>query len=103
MQLNDYQHQAMTFRRITATPTYALLNLAGEVGELTSLVAKGIRDGHNEDYRDNAKKEMGDILWQLAAVARDFGYSLEEIAQTNLNKLASRKDRGVLQGSGDNR
>jgi NTP pyrophosphatase (non-canonical NTP hydrolase) len=104
MNLNTYQDQAMTYRMASASPQYALLNLAGEVGELMSLEAKCIRDGAQwGPFLDNAKKELGDILWCLAAVAMDYGFSLEDVAKGNLEKLESRKARGTLSGSGDER
>jgi hypothetical protein len=43
------------------------------------------------------------VLWYLAVFADQLGMSLDEIAQKNLDKLQSRKQRGVLGGSGDNR
>lgn len=108
MTLNDYQTQARTFRMATADDTYAQLNLAGEVGELLSLIAKARRDGLKSEeeadaYFRNVKKELGDILWQVAAIADDNGYTLEEIAHGNIDKLSSRKSRNVISGSGDNR
>lgn len=103
MNLNDYQATARETRSPTADWNYALLNLASECGELLGLVAKVIRDGPNEKFHDLGVKELGDILWHVAAIADDLGVSLEDVAQTNLNKLASRKERGVISGSGDNR
>ena len=52
---------------------------------------------------DAIKKELGDVLWYVAMVARELDLSLEDVAQANLDKLASRKERGVLSGNGDNR
>jgi NTP pyrophosphatase (non-canonical NTP hydrolase) len=101
--LNDYQKDAMAFRMATATPTYALLNLSGEVGELHSLVAKGIRDGRKEDFHKQLVKELGDILWCLSAVAMDNGVTLADVAHANIDKLAGRAVRGTLEGSGDDR
>lgn len=101
--LNDYQNDAMSFRLESATPEYAVLNLSGEVGELCSLLAKGIRDGRKVDHDLNVKKELGDILWSVAAIAIDNGYTLEDIALANVGKLAARKFNGTLKGSGDNR
>jgi NTP pyrophosphatase (non-canonical NTP hydrolase) len=101
--LNEYQAEAMSFRLESANEQYALMGLAGEVGEVLGLAAKAVRDGRNHDYELNMKKELGDALWFIAAVALDNGYTLEDIAISNVAKLSSRKDRGVLQGSGDNR
>lgn len=48
-------------------------------------------------------KEVGDVLWYVATMANDLGISLESIAEMNIEKLKSRKARGVIGGSGDNR
>ena len=48
-------------------------------------------------------KELGDVLWYVAALARELDIPLSEIAFKNLVKLADRADRNVLQGSGDER
>ena len=103
--VDDYQTKAMKFRLPTANATYALLNLAGEVGEVTSLAAKFIRDGdqYPEDYRKSMKKELGDVLWYISALARDLDIDLDTIAQMNLQKLKDRQERNQIQGSGDNR
>lgn len=103
MHLNTYQVEAMEYRLPSATPEYAILSLSAEVGELHTLISKSIRDGRKFDHDQNVKKELGDILWNVAAVALDHGFTLEDIAYGNLNKLESRKQRNVLQGSGDNR
>jgi NTP pyrophosphatase (non-canonical NTP hydrolase) len=101
--LNDYQAAAMSVRLESADAAYAVLGLAGEVGEVYSLAAKAIRDGKKFDYDQNIKKELGDVLWFIAAIAADNGFTLEDVAQSNINKLFKRKEDGTLQGSGDNR
>jgi NTP pyrophosphatase (non-canonical NTP hydrolase) len=95
------------------------LNLIGEIGEFASKVAKAIRkdkamiDFNNliterkefmtdEEIAD-LRKEAGDVLWQLSGLCTVMGWSLEEVAQENLDKLSSRKVRGVVDGNGDNR
>lgn len=104
MTLNEYQTAAEGLRLDSAkNPLYALLGLPGEVGEVCSLVAKAYRDGILPDHNDKIKKELGDCMWFLAAIAADAGLSLDEIGQANIDKLTSRRDRGTLQGSGDNR
>jgi NTP pyrophosphatase (non-canonical NTP hydrolase) len=104
-----------------------LLNLVGEVGELASKIAKNIRKENVyiggqkelkglsrlcfyphffdkiEEWDEELMKEAGDILWQLAGLCRVMGWNLDDIAQMNLKKLASRQRRGVIDGEGDNR
>ena len=103
MSFNEYQNAAMGFRLETATPIYALLNLAAEAGEVAGLAAKAVRDGHPFDYQQKIKKELGDVLWQVAAVAMDNGFTLQDIADSNIAKLSERKKNNTIQGSGDNR
>ena len=102
MQLNKYQERAMSTRLESASEAYALLGLIGELGEVYSLIAKGVRDGSVID-EDKIKAELGDVLWFVAAIAADMEFTLENIAQYNLNKLESRQQRNTLQGSGDDR
>jgi NTP pyrophosphatase (non-canonical NTP hydrolase) len=85
---------------------YPLIGLCGEVGEVAEKVKKIIRDKHGfvEDAdREAIGKEIGDVLWYLAALCKEFNLNLQDVAQKNLDKLADRKARGTLGGSGDNR
>lgn len=83
---------------------YPTLGLTGEAGEVADKVKKIIRDGKSVvNERVEIAKELGDVLWYLAAVARDIGVSLDDVAMMNIEKLESRKERGTLQGNGDNR
>lgn len=102
MQLNEYQMLAMSFRLPSANHFYAITGLTGEVGELNSLIAKSVRDDKGMDIY-TVKKEVGDILWFVAAIATDYGFSLNDIAMSNIEKLNSRKARNTIQGSGDDR
>jgi NTP pyrophosphatase (non-canonical NTP hydrolase) len=102
MNIDTYQTEAMKLRLPTADREYALLNLASEAGEVCGKAAKLRRDGGDIDlYNSMIKKELGDVMWQVAAVAKDHGFSLSEICIHNLQKLWGRKDNGTLQGSGD--
>ena len=107
MEMNYYQEEAMTTRLPTAGLEYAWFGLAGEVGELYSLMAKLYRDGKgertDEEIVEDVKKELGDILWFIAAISKDYKFTLEEVAQKNVDKLAKRKEKGTITGSGDNR
>jgi NTP pyrophosphatase (non-canonical NTP hydrolase) len=99
---NLYQDEAMEFRLPSASSVYAVVGLTGEVGELSSYLAKSIRDDYVPDPKV-IKKELGDVIWFVAAIAADFGISLGSIAEGNIEKLQSRSARGTLTGSGDDR
>jgi len=118
MELNEYQERAM--RTCTAESNnkfYMLLGLSEEAGELCGKMAKAIRSGkYNIDQRTGVrdfhlteeewklvKKECGDILWMLAGFCNVMGWTLEEVAAMNIKKLADRQNRGVIDGSGDER
>lgn len=102
MHLDTYQELAMSTRLPTANRIYSLLMLSGEVGELHGYLAKQIRDGFEID-ETHVKKELGDCLWGIAAIAEDFGLTLSSVADANIVKLNSRQQRGKLNGSGDER
>lgn len=97
-----YSSLAATFRLPTADSSYVVLNLVGEVGELYSKLAKGIRDEKQPEHME-LKKELGDILWMLSALCDDLNTTLEEVAALNIEKLSKRAGNQTLQGSGDNR
>lgn len=85
---------------------YPALGLAGEAGEVCEQIKKAMRDDHGKltpQRRSALKKELGDVLWYLAALAHEMDFSLSEVARANLDKLADRRARGVLGGEGDER
>src|SRR5436305_11450297 len=110
MTLDEYQKQALT-TVISQNDTFKdtlhwVLGINGEAGEVAEKVKKIIRDKNGKISADDKKelaKEIGDVLWYLAVFAHDLGYSFDDVAAENLNKLQSRKSRGVLGGAGDNR
>jgi NTP pyrophosphatase (non-canonical NTP hydrolase) len=86
--------------------TYPALGLCGEAGEVAEKVKKAIRDDGGvltDERRATLAAELGDVLWYLAQVATEADLDLGAIAEDNLSKLLSRRERGVLQGSGDSR
>lgn len=104
--IDNYQQKAMEFRKPSATKEYAFLNLAAEAGEVCSVVAKHIRDGDGQvtlEYLDNIEKELGDVMWMVAAIATDHGLLMSDICNKNIRKLTDRLQRNTISGSGDNR
>jgi NTP pyrophosphatase (non-canonical NTP hydrolase) len=85
---------------------YPVLGIAGEAGEVAEKVKKLIRDSNGvptDEWKRELMKELGDVLWYVTAIAAELGYSLENVAEFNVLKLSSRRDRDMLHGSGDNR
>ena len=103
--MEEYQQKAWTYALPTAkNPSYLFGNLGGEVGEVLSLWSKTVRDGLDaEQFYPNLKKELGDTLWHISAIATYYGMSLSDVAEANLEKLQSRKERNVIGGFGDDR
>ena len=113
MNLGDYSAQAIA----TLTNDYAhgditpqlmgqVLGLSDESGEVLGKFKKLLRDKQGVISPEDKKeiiKEVGDVLWYVNSVSHLLGHTLEEVAQINLDKLASRKQRGMINGSGDNR
>lgn len=106
MQLDEYQERAGETAIYPEGLNYPILGLAGEAGELCNKYKKILRDkGGEADINDMSElaKELGDVLWYVAQIATELDTNLETIARRNLMKLAGRKARGVLGGSGDDR
>lgn len=108
MTLNEYQQAALATAQYGegSRIIYPTLGLTGESGEVADKVKKVLRD-NGGIFTDEKKLEIFiesmDCLWYIAALANDLGYTLEEGAKMNIEKLQSRKERGVISGSGDNR
>ena len=85
---------------------YLTLGVCGEAGEVAEKVKKQIRRGGDRDdpaFAAEVAKEIGDVLWYLSRLSARLGFSLETIAQINLEKTYDRKARGVVKGTGDSR
>lgn len=110
MTFDDYQKKAIRTNLAKEDKFQELmqqvLGLADEAGEVQAIFKKWIRDQQADIEKldvDKVKKEMGDVLWYIAVIAHDLDISLDDLAQTNIDKLASRLERGTLSGSGDDR
>lgn len=105
MDFTEYQNQAMAcsvLRTDEERVQYGVLNTASEAGEVAGKYAKALRDQTDVSTLD-VMKEMGDVLWSLAALAEGLGVTLGDVAQLNIDKVNSRKQRNVISGSGDDR
>lgn len=113
MNLNTYQKEALklaTYENVGHNAVYPALGIAEEAGECAGKVKKRWRnekttDGklYSEEHKVALAKEIGDVLWYAAALSFEIGYTLDEIAEINLDKLQDRRERGVLKSEGDNR
>ncbi len=106
MDFDEYQMQASKTavdpKRLEGSFYYFSLGLAGEVGELLNKIKKIARDRKSPN-RDELRGELGDVLWYLSQLAKEFDIPLSEVADYNIKKLRDRMDRGMIKGSGDER
>lgn len=114
MTFDEYQKQAISTDTFGGTPqpidSHAfmskLLGLVGETGEIAEKFKKLFRDKNGELSeldKQEITKELGDVLWYINAMCCYLDIKLEDVAEGNLNKVLSRKNRGQTHGSGDNR
>lgn len=109
MDFKEYQEKSRKtaiYPKIGENYVYPALGLGDEAGEVLGKIKKIFRDKSgilDNEAREEIKKELGDVLWYLTQLSTELELSLDEIAEANIEKLYSRLERGVLQGSGDNR
>jgi NTP pyrophosphatase (non-canonical NTP hydrolase) len=109
LDFSTYQRRSRATARYPdagTNPIYPTLGLCGEAGEVADKVKKVLRDqGGNFSPETVAalELELGDVLWYVAQLATELQLDLNQLAQANLDKLASRAARNVIAGSGDQR
>ena len=117
MNFNEYQEDALSTAvygqaqdGVDGNLVYPALGLVGEAGEYADKVKKHWRNTGSMSAGNMTgaqklefAKELGDNLWYLAVSAKELGFTLEYIAQLNINKLMDRRKRGVIKSEGDNR
>ncbi len=109
MDFHTYQQRSRAtacYPEAGANPIYPTLGLCGEAGEVADKVKKVLRDQGGEFSAEviaALQLELGDVLWYVAQLATELGLELDQVAQANLDKLASRSARNVISGSGDSR
>lgn len=109
---NDYQSKAKRTDKYPANFAFICyaLGLSSEAGEVAGKIKKLIRDKSSNSVvvcdctdKESIIDELGDCLWYIAMMAGYMGYTMEDVAFRNIEKLADRERRGKIGGSGDNR
>lgn len=115
MEIKQYQKETQKFatypsvyvgKETEASWTYPVTALGEEAGEVQGKFAKALRDDNGvitEARAEEIKKELGDVMWMISQICNECGFDLAEILDKNIAKLTDRKNRNVINGSGDNR
>jgi NTP pyrophosphatase (non-canonical NTP hydrolase) len=104
MSLDEYQTKAGEFQLPSAPPEERVMGLLEEAGEVAGLFKRLMRGDYTPDVvATKLHKELGDILWYLSRVAADNNWTLQDIAESNIEKLESRKVRNLIMGEGGER
>lgn len=110
MTFDEYQKRALKTAKEDYGPliqrTIWAMGVAGEAGEVIEKWKKIVayKEGKvNDEDRAELAKELGDVVWYIAVMCHSLGLSLDEVMQSNVEKLADRQKRNVIKGVGDNR
>jgi NTP pyrophosphatase (non-canonical NTP hydrolase) len=72
---------------------WSAVGLAGEAGEIVEMIKKVVFHRHHYD-KESLVKELGDLMWYVAAVCSTSGISLDEVMERNVEKLLERFPNG---------
>lgn len=101
MDMDDYQLKAIR-TALYEDRMYPVVSLMVEAAELADLFVKPLLRGDAVEIdREKIVSEAGDVLWNLACLLEDNGFSLSEVAKKNIDKLNRRLKQGTIQGSGE--
>jgi NTP pyrophosphatase (non-canonical NTP hydrolase) len=113
MTFDEYQKQALNTAYTSSKHKDTLMDqtiwamgIVGEAGEVIEKWKKMVayNDGKiTDEFLQDFKKELGDVVWYIAVLAHSLGFSFEEVMEVNVNKLKDRKKRNVIKGKGDDR
>lgn len=112
MKMNEYQDATMSTALYPGANEGSVEALVycglgiGEAGEIQGKIKKIIRDDSGiitPEKKQAIYEEIGDLLWYVARLSAELGYPLGNVAEANLAKIHSRRERGTINGSGDNR
>lgn len=116
--LNVYQHFTKSTNICTETDdedlkvNHIVMGLLAEAGEIAGKYQKFYRKSGSGStmssavclkLRDDIIPEIGDLMWHVSELCNLYNISIEEVLEINMHKLKSRKERGVIEGDGDNR
>lgn len=101
---SNYQKAIEKFRLPTYNAEAAVLGLLSEAGEVAGVFNRLIRGDFTPDQAaSKLHYELGDVLWNIAAICNDNGWTMEQVMQSNIEKLADRQRRNAIMGQGDTR
>lgn len=94
---NDYQKLAMRTCGIPKDKTddmicHAVFGLTSEAGEVAGIYQK-VYQGHTVDP-EHVKKELGDCMWMIAEACTAMGFTMDDVMETNIEKLRKRYPDG---------
>lgn len=98
------QYQKLASRTLIDRPDFVIddenmmilwnaLGLAGEAGEVADMVKKGILHQHGLFYAKMVK-ELGDVLWYVAALCTNMDLDMGDVMAANIAKLRERYPDG---------
>lgn len=101
MKFSEYQELASrtekTLPRAGALQ-HGILGCASEVGELADAVKKHVIYSEELDVA-NVAEEIGDVMWYLALLANNLGLNMDDIANSNIEKLRLRYPEKYTDGA----
>lgn len=102
MKLDDYQKKTAETAKYPEKDAlgYLSIGISSEAGEVADKIKKDKRD---DAGLEGVKDELGDLMWYIARLSDELGLNLEEVAQSNIEKIRDRDNRDKISGSGDKR
>tara|TARA_R100000329_G_scaffold135006_1_gene115211 strand:+ start:234 stop:569 length:336 start_codon:yes stop_codon:yes gene_type:complete len=111
MDLDQYQEVASNYAMFPSDTSlmYLTLGLCGESGEVAEKIKKYVRENgplqntYPIQYKEALIRELGDVLWYLANLAKALNVPLNYVATKNIEKIQKRLENNTIKGEGDDR
>tara|TARA_B100001113_G_C21007384_1_gene577698 strand:+ start:585 stop:986 length:402 start_codon:yes stop_codon:yes gene_type:complete len=83
----------------------AAIGITAEGGEFAEIVKKCVFQGKpmDEDAQYHMKRELGDIMWYIAQACIALDITMDDVIETNIEKLESRYPGGFDSFQSENR